>query len=69
MRVMPRGWCPGWRCSVRWEEERAMMQQNFQVARSFVFFGLKFCPLFAGVDVGGGLAPGNDRKMKVEVRE
>jgi len=29
-----------------------MMQQNFQVARSFVFFGLKFCPLFAGVDVG-----------------
>lgn len=46
-----------------------MMQQNFQVARSFVFFGLKFCPLFAGVDVGRGLAPGNDRKMKVEVRE
>lgn len=45
-----------------------MMQQNFQMARS-CFFDLKFCPVFVGVDVNRGLASGNDRKMKAEVRE
>lgn len=46
-----------------------MMQQNFKVARSLLFFLPEVLSGLCRSDVNRSLAPGNERKMKAEVME
>lgn len=64
MRVMLQGWSPGLVMLSEMEKGVSNDAAKFSGGtKLFVFLlNLKFCPVFAGVDVNRGLALGNGRK-------